>query len=87
MSISEPCKITDYKDSKDYVKVTFSPDLKRFQMSQLDNDTVSLLAKRVYDIAGCCGVKVWYNGRKLPMNDFRTYVDLYFPPRDPKELG
>lgn len=78
MSSTEDCKITDYKESKDYVKVTFSPDLKRFQSSCFDDDLISLLTKRVYDIAGCCGVKVWLNGRRLPINDFKSYVDLYF---------
>lgn len=87
MSKSDACKITDYKDAKDYVKITFSPDLERFQMLGLDDDIVSLLTKRVYDIAGCCGVKVWLNGQKLPISDFRSYVDLYFPPKDLEQPG
>lgn len=82
MSGGDSCKITDFKDSKDFVKVTFSPDLQRFQMTRLDDDIVSLMTKRVYDIAGCCGVKVWLNGRKLPTSDFKSYVDMYFPPKD-----
>lgn len=86
MSTSDDCKITDYNESKDYVKVTFSPDLRLFQMKSLDDDIVSLLTKRVYDIAGCCGVKVHLNGRKLPVNDFKSYVDLYFPPKEASTL-
>lgn len=85
MSTSDNCKITDYKESKDYVQVTFSPDLSRFQASQFDDDILSLLTKRVYDIAGCCAIKVWLNGRRLGISDFKSYVDLYFPPKD--ELG
>jgi len=34
-------------EKKDIVKISFVPDLKRFKMSQLDNDTVALLKKRV----------------------------------------
>jgi DNA topoisomerase-2 len=32
--------------------VTFTPDLKRFGMTTIDPDTVSMLKKRVYDMAG-----------------------------------
>lgn len=57
------------KSSKeDYTVVTFRPDLSRFKMTELDKDTVSLLTKRAYDIAGCTkGVKVFLNGKRLPV--------------------
>ena len=57
------------KSSKDdYTKVTFKPDLARFKMKELDKDTVSLLTRRAYDIAGCTkGVKVYLNGKHLPV--------------------
>ena len=56
------------KSEKDYTKVTFKPDLARFKMSKLDKDTVSLLTRRAYDIAGCTkGVKVYLNGKPLPV--------------------
>ena len=46
---SEP-KIT--KSTADWTKITFKPDLRRFGMTSLDKDTVALLSRRVYDIAG-----------------------------------
>lgn len=80
MTKSDSCKVTDYKDGKkDYVKVTFTPDLQRFQVDRFDDDFLALLTKRVYDVAGCCSVKVWLNGRKLPIDNFKSYVDLYLP--------
>lgn len=55
--------------SNDYTVVTFRPDLSRFKMQELDKDTVSLLTKRAYDIAGCTkGVKVFLNGKRLPVS-------------------
>jgi DNA topoisomerase-2 len=36
----------------DYTRITFQPDLSKFGMSELEPDTVALLTKRVYDIAG-----------------------------------
>ncbi|XP_026206015.1 DNA topoisomerase 2-beta isoform X2 [Anabas testudineus] len=65
-------------DGDDFTSVTFQPDLAKFKMEKLDKDIVALLTRRAYDVAGSCrGVKVTLNGRKLPVNGFRSYVDLY----------
>uniref|UniRef100_A0A3P9IX37 DNA topoisomerase 2 n=1 Tax=Oryzias latipes TaxID=8090 RepID=A0A3P9IX37_ORYLA len=65
-------------DGDDFTCVTFQPDLAKFKMEKLDRDTVALMTRRAYDVAGSCkGVKVTLNGKKLPVNGFRSYVDLY----------
>ncbi|XP_077062065.1 DNA topoisomerase 2-alpha [Siphateles boraxobius] len=65
-------------DGDDYTCITFHPDLAKFKMQALDKDTVALLTRRAYDIAGATkGVRVFLNGKKLPVNGFRSYVDLY----------
>ncbi|CAG11670.1 unnamed protein product, partial [Tetraodon nigroviridis] len=65
-------------DGDDFTCVTFQPDLSKFKMEKLDKDTMALLTRRAYDVAGSCrGVKVTLNGKKLPVNGFRSYVDLY----------
>jgi DNA topoisomerase II len=67
----------------DYVKVTFSPDLARFKMDRLDEDTVGLLSRRAYDIAGTMGnrggkaLQVYLNGKKLQIKNFASYMALY----------
>ena len=60
---------TIIKDSKsDYTKVTFKPDLAKFKMTHLDKDTVAIMTRRAYDLAGCTkGVSVYLNGTKLPV--------------------
>ncbi|VWU52190.1 DNA topoisomerase 2, putative, partial [Hepatocystis sp. ex Piliocolobus tephrosceles] len=68
--------IKDY-NGKDFVKVTFKPDLDKFGMTDLNEDIESLLYKRVYDLAGTCSVKVFLNGTRLSVKDFKSYVDLY----------
>lgn len=43
----------------DFTSVTFYPDLSKFGMTELEDDLISLLARRVYDIAASTrGVKV-----------------------------
>ncbi|XP_078475411.1 DNA topoisomerase 2-alpha-like isoform X1 [Lampetra planeri] len=67
-----------YFDGSDFTCVTFQPDLDKFGMSSLDKDIMALMTRRAYDIAGSCkGVKVFLNGKKLPVTGFRSYVDLY----------
>jgi len=67
----------------DYTKITFKPDLERFGMSTLDVDTIGLLSKRAYDIAGSMANKegkklsVHLNGKKLPVKDFKSYLALF----------
>ncbi|XP_017548359.1 DNA topoisomerase 2-alpha isoform X2 [Pygocentrus nattereri] len=62
----------------DYTCITFCPDLVKFKMQSLDRDTVALMTRRAYDVAGSTkGVRVLLNGSRLPVNGFRSYVDLY----------
>ena len=63
---------------EEYTKVTFKPDLKRFGMDSIDKDTVSLLKRRVYDLAGTVkNVKVFLNDERLKIKNFKQYVELY----------
>ncbi|XP_037546717.1 DNA topoisomerase 2-alpha [Nematolebias whitei] len=65
-------------DGEEYTCITFKPDLPKFKMNILDKDTVALMTRRAYDVAGSSkGVKVFFNGRKLPVTGFRSYVDMY----------
>ena len=69
--------IKDYS-KEEYTKITFQPDFSKFNMERLDNDVVALLSRRAYDIAACCkGVKVFLNGQRLPVKNFKDYVDQY----------
>lgn len=71
-------KITKNARGEEYTKVTFKPDLKRFGMESIDEDTVSLLKKRVYDMAGTVrDVKVFLNGERIKVKGFKSYVEMY----------
>ncbi|XP_058862634.1 DNA topoisomerase 2-alpha-like [Acipenser ruthenus] len=65
-------------EGEDFTCITFQPDLPKFKMETLDRDIVALMSRRAYDIAGVSqGVKVFLNGKRLPISGFRSYVDLY----------
>ena len=72
-------KITNVK-GKDYTKIIFQPDLKRFHMKKLhENDTIKLIHKRTVDASAVTHKKitVTYNGTKIPIKDFQDYMNLY----------
>ncbi|XP_062109756.1 DNA topoisomerase 2-like [Humulus lupulus] len=71
--------ITKCKESDNWTKVTFKPDLAKFNMTHLEDDIVALMKKRVFDMAGCLGnnVKVELNGKRGPVKSFLDYADLY----------
>lgn len=75
---SDPA-ITKCKESENWTKVTFKPDLAKFNMTHLEDDVVALMRKRVFDLAGVLGktVKVELNGKRIPVKSFLDYVNLY----------
>lgn len=77
MSIKTAPKIT--KNTKDeYTRISFKPDLSKFDLTEMDADFEALIKKRVYDLAGCCdGVTVYLNGTKIPVKGFQKYTELY----------
>ena len=75
---TEP-KITS-NSSKSYTKVTFIPDYKRFNMKGLEDDTILLINKRVYDCMACTNknVNIYLNGEKLKGKSFSDYTKYFF---------
>ena len=79
-------EISKCKASENWTCITFKPDLEKFGMESLEDDTVALMKRRVYDAAGCTGgLKVFLNGEKLPITKFEDYVNLYLG--KPKDEG
>jgi DNA topoisomerase-2 len=80
-------EITKIKTTKPYTKVCFRPDYQRLKIGGLTPDMLSLLKKRVYDIAAVTDqstkkVKVSYNGVQVPVKNFQNYIDLYIGPKE-----
>jgi DNA topoisomerase-2 len=87
MSVTEQPTITKGL-TQNFTKVTFWPDLKRFQMTRFEDDIISLFTKRVYDIAGVTDgrVKVELNGKPIEIKTFVEYTDLYLSTVENKSL-
>ena len=91
-SKTEP-KITS--STKEYTKITFNPDFKRFGISNIDQDNnLDILTKRVYDISAVTNknVSIHLNSNKIKIKDFQEYINLYLgskkeAPRVYEEFG
>ncbi|KAG0090216.1 DNA topoisomerase 2 [Podila epicladia] len=80
MSVTGKPKITNMKKPDEYTKISFKPDMARFNMEGIDDDLEALLKKRTYDMAGCVkGVKVFLNGERIKIKSFKEYIDMYMP--------
>lgn len=64
---------------KPYTIIEFCPDLDRFGVDKLDNDTIQLMKKRVLDITACTNknVSVFLNDKKLECKTLEKYVNYY----------
>ncbi|KAL1981976.1 hypothetical protein VTN96DRAFT_1942 [Rasamsonia emersonii] len=76
MSKMGKAKITECK-GEDYTKVTFKPDYAKFGMTGMDDDFEALVKRRVYDLAGTTKVAVKLNGTRIPVRNFKKYMEMY----------
>jgi len=81
MSVVGKPKVTDMKNAKSSIKVTFYPDVKRFGLKDMNNDHYNLFYRRSIDIAGMNEnkLKVYFNEKKIELTNFRSYINLYYP--------
>lgn len=78
MGVCGKAKISKNTKNTEFTRITFKPELRRFHMDGIDDDTAALLMKRVYDMAGSVkDVKVWLNDDRLKVKGFKAYVDMY----------
>jgi DNA topoisomerase-2 len=83
-TIGEPIIKKVKEKEKGYTKITFKPDYKRFSMDNITDDMISVIEKRIFDIAACTpvSVKVYLNNVLIDLKGFDKYVDYFFPDYD-----
>uniref|UniRef100_A0A6C0FAP4 DNA topoisomerase (ATP-hydrolyzing) n=1 Tax=viral metagenome TaxID=1070528 RepID=A0A6C0FAP4_9ZZZZ len=78
MRQSKKPKITDY-DKKPYTRITWIADFQRFGVDGYSDSMISLMKRRVYDIAGITDpkVSVSLNKHVLKVKTFPDYAKMY----------
>ena len=71
-----------------YTKITFYPDLEKFNLKKITNSMYKLMQKRVYDICALTNdtTKVFFNDEKINIKNFQKYAELYFNDVSPKDI-
>lgn len=79
MKEKEEPKIENVKSEDEYIKVSFSPDYKMFNVKGFDENFMNLLKRRIYDISAINPeLKVFLDGKKIKVTNFKDYSKLYF---------
>lgn len=69
--------IVEKSTGEDFTRVTFRPDLKRFGMSELEDDIIALMSRRAFDVAGSTrGVKVFLNNKLIPVCNVYMVLEI-----------
>lgn len=68
------------KSNKEFVKIKFYPDLERFKMTEINDDVLGLLVKRIFDAAAYQPkVNITLNGVKVPVKTVKEYMTYHLP--------
>ena len=72
------CKTT-ISDSKERgVHVKFIPDLKRFNLTEISDDTINIIKQRLINLNLCFPkLQFKFNGRLINVNSFKKYVSMF----------
>ncbi|MFV2016559.1 MAG: ATP-binding protein, partial [Candidatus Heimdallarchaeota archaeon] len=66
------------ESNRDYTRIQYWPDFKKFGMNGVDDDTLALILKRIIDVAAYCpNVKISYNGKVLPIKNIKDWMKLH----------
>lgn len=79
MSRKTDPKISSLGRKKPYTRITFQPDLEYFKISQLSDDMIALMKKRLIDIgfASSSKVKIYFNDEDLTTKKPEAYMRMY----------
>lgn len=61
-----------------FTKITYTPELSRFNMDTISDDDIKLMEKRVYEIAGCNpNLNIYFQEKKISIKSFQDYCKMY----------
>lgn len=77
-NMDKKTKATIVKSTKNYTKITYYPDFKKFELTEITDEIQSIFLKRAIDIAAYNpNVKVYYNDILIPIKNFKDYMKMF----------
>lgn len=78
MSKCNPPVITSARSENNYIRVTLYPDFAKFGISGFDQEFLSLIHRRVWDLAGCNeGLKVFLNSKRVAITSKSLMTGMF----------
>lgn len=78
MEESKKSEPTITNSDENYTIIKYWPDLKQFNMTKIDDDTLSLILKRIIDISAYCPkVRVSWNGKNIPIKSIKDWMEMH----------
>lgn len=66
------------KHKKGYTEISYIADFFRFGMTGIDDASIKMIKKRLFDIAACNnGIKIYFNDELIKFSNFKEYAELY----------
>jgi DNA topoisomerase-2 len=63
---------------KGFTEISYIADFQRFGMKGIDDASIQMIQKRLYDIAACnLGIKIYLNNKQISFGSFKEYAELY----------
>lgn len=77
-NISTPIIKDVEKGTKSYTKITYYPEVSRFGLKNITNDSISLMMKRCLDVAVYnSNVRVVVNGKTIPVKSVKDFMKMH----------
>ena len=78
MKVTHKPSIKEVNSKTNYTEITFRPDFKRFGVECFNEDMLSLMKRRVYDMKTCLGpVKMTFNKEVIKIKNIVDYVKKF----------
>ena len=78
---ADSVKVTSVKDTKNGTKVEFTPDFKRFNMTEMDESVEKVILSRLELLQVCYpAITFKFNGKRISTNNIKKYAKLFGEP-------
>lgn len=66
-----------------YTRIKYKPDLKRFGLSEISENDIKIIEKRIYEISGCNPkLNIFFQNKKINVKSFSEYCRMYLCDND-----
>lgn len=85
LNIIEPPVIEEYS-GESFTQIEFEPDFARFHCDSFCDSIKLMVHKSLVDLAMQTPITYYFNGRRIKINNFNDYINLFIPETEPRVI-